>query len=410
MQLLHHIEASSKLRQIINRQKSSDFTQTRRMKNIPSARRRELTTWIPGPGAIQLQKVLTNRHESALLDLASNDYLGLSRHPSLIEAAQEVMASEGVGAAGSRLVTGTRPIHRQLEYALAEWLEREYVLLFPSGFQANLAAVVALASRTTQILIDRNAHHSLLVGVKASGAKFQRYMHNDLNDLEKHLKGLKERHPSNPKLVITESLFSMEGTCAPIKEITELCRRYSAQLLIDEAHALGVLGSQGRGLCYGLEEPLAIISGTFGKAFGSGGAFLASNAQIGDLILQKSGAFKYTTALAPPLAAASLAALKLIKNNPQWGKELQKKAIKWKTQLSNQGWPQPHGEGQIISLIIGSDQEALEKQTYLENYGLLSIAIRPPTVAENTSRLRLALRRNLPNEALAQLLTALNSK
>ncbi len=380
------------------------------MNSTPPARRRKLRTWIPGPGPAEIKQVLKSNQEQILIDLASNDYLGLSRHPNLIQAANEIMTSEGFGAGGSRLVTGTRPIHRQLELSLAKWLGREHVLLFPSGFQANMAAVLALAKRSTPIFIDRLAHHSLLMGVKASGAKVQRYIHNDLNDLEKRLKTYRESNNSNAPLVITESLFSMEGTCSPTEQIANLCQRYDAQLLVDEAHALGVIGSKGRGLCHGLKEPVTIISGTFGKAFGSGGAFLASNNEIGDLLLQKSGAFRYTTALAPPLAAASLAALKLIKSNPHWGEGVQKLAVEWKEHLSNQGWPQPPGQGQILSLIIGSDEETLHRQAHLEEAGLLSIAIRPPTVPECTSRLRLVLRRNLPKKTLERLLNALNTK
>ena len=181
------------------------------------------------------------------------------------------------------------------------------VLLFPSGFQANLAAVSALADRHTTVLADRLIHHSLLVGVQASGARLKRFAHNDLNHLERHLQQVRTSRPNQPLLVLSESLFSMEGTSPDLAGLSGLCCRFHAQLLIDEAHALGVLGPSGRGLTAELAQPganacagVTMVSGTFGKAFGSGGAFLACDEAVGDMLLQTSGAFRYTTALAPP--------------------------------------------------------------------------------------------------------------
>ncbi len=373
--------------------------------NTP-ARRRHLRTWIPGKGNAELQPCSNTGIKKKLLDLASNDYLGLSRHPELIKAAQTTMNSEGLGAGGSRLLTGSRPIHEALEKAMAHWLKRERVLLFPSGFQANLAAVMALANRNTTVLADRLIHHSLLIGVKASGAKLQRYAHNDINDLRRLLK----LNHNKQTLVITESLFSMEGSSPPLDKISSLCEEYDAKLIVDEAHALGVIGEKSRGLSYGLSGALTLISGTFGKAFGSGGAFLASNASMGDHLLQSSGAFRYTTALAPPLAASALAALNLIQANPQWGEELQERSSRWRERLAKEGWAKPPGNGPILSLIVGSDQTALDLQRQLEDEGLLCIAIRPPTVPEGTSRLRIVLRKDLPDKALEKLVKVLNKK
>ena len=379
------------------------------MQSQPTARRRQLRTWRPGPGPAEFKPVSAQGKSKPLLDLASNDYLGLCRHPDLIEAAGAALHSEGVGAGGSRLVTGSRPVHVALEEALADWLGRERVLLFPSGFQANLAAVIALANRNTPVLADRLAHHSLLMGVKASGARLQRYAHNDLADLERRLKLCRHHQPHQPPLVLTESLFSMEGTSPPLSTMAELCEVHGARLLVDEAHALGVIGPQGRGLCHGLSAPVSIISGTFGKAFGSGGAFLAGDSAMGDHLLQNSGAFRYTTALAPPLAAAALTALNLIQSHPQWGKQLQERAEQWRGQLAARGWTRPPGYGPILSLVIGSDQQALNRQSQLEEAGLLSVAIRPPTVPEGTARLRLVLRRGLPDETLERLMSALET-
>ena len=372
------------------------------MASLDPARRRTLHSWSSGDLPWTLQRAQTE--QPPLLDLASNDYLGLSRHPEVIEAASEALRNDGVGAGASRLVTGSRPRHAHLEADLAEWLGRACVLLFPSGFQANLAAVSVLANRHTTVLADRLIHHSLLVGVRASGARLQRFQHNDLTDLERRLEALAGQPGS--VVVLSESLFSMEGTSPDVAALAVLCQRFGADLLMDEAHALGVLGPEGRGLCFGI-EPVRLISGTFGKAFGSGGAFLSCDADLGDVLLQTSGAFRYTTALAPPLVAGAQAALNLIRSHPHWSRQLQQRASRWRDALESEGWTRPAGLGPVLPLLLGDDAAALAGQAGLEDNGLLCVAIRPPTVPEGTARLRLVLRRDLPDETVEQLLKAL---
>ncbi len=372
---------------------------------IHPARRRHLRSWNSGREPWQLQDPSGTRQ---LLDLASNDYLGLSRHPSVLAAATEAMASDGVGAGGSRLVTGTRPRHLDLESALANWLNRDRVLLFPSGFQANIAAITALSDRHTTVLVDRLIHHSLLAGVRTSGARLQRFAHNDLEDLDQRLQRLQDA--TTPPLVVTESLFSMEGTSPDLNALADLCAHHGAQLLVDEAHGLGVLGPEGRGLCHGLRQPVTLVCGTFGKAFGSGGAFLAGDHTRMERLLQTSGAFRYTTALAPPLVAGAQAALHLIQANPTWGTELSQRSERWRTALIKQNWAKPPGLGPVLPLLVGGDQDALDLQQQLEQAGLLSVAIRPPTVPEGTARLRLVLRRDLPEGTLNHLLAALGAQ
>ncbi len=380
------------------------------MPEIPNSRIRKLRTWTPGKRSSELIGEDENKNQITLIDLASNDYLDLARHPLLIEAARHTLETDGVGSGGSRFITGSRNIHQKLETKLAEWLNREIVLIYPSGFQANLAAVLALSDRHTPVICDRLIHHSLLVGVKASGAKLFRFKHNNLSELEKLLKKSRQNNPRKQPLVITESLFSMEGTTAPIKEISKLCIEYDSKLLIDEAHAFGVMGSAGRGESFELKEPISIISGTFGKAFGSGGAFLATDKITGRNLIQNCGAFRYTTALAPPLCASALAALNLIANNPNWGSELKEKSKALRDRLSQAGWQRPAGEGPIISIILGSDRLAMDYQKRLEAQGLLTVAIRPPTVPEGKSRLRLVIRRNTPDQAFERLIEVLKNK
>ena len=343
---------------------------------------------------------------SPLLDLASHASVGLSRDPAVLAAAAAELAASGLGAGASRLVSGTRPVHLLLEEALAAWLGRERVLLFPSGFQANLAAVCALADRHSVVMADRLIHHSLLAGVRASGARLKRFAHNDSADLERLLLHEQRSRPEARLLVLCESLYSMEGSTPPLADLAALCQRHRVPLLVDEAHALGVLGPGGRGLAHGLAE-VAIVSGTFGKAFGSGGAFLAGDALVGDWLLQSSGAFRYTTALAPPLAAGALAALGRIQDDPGAAAALLQRSGRWRDALAAAGWPRPPGEGPILSLLLGDDAAALAAQERLEAAGLLALAIRPPTVPEGTSRLRLVLRAGLPSGTLETLLEAL---
>jgi 8-amino-7-oxononanoate synthase len=388
----------------------------RQLAAIAPERRRALRSFRPGEaaGSLESPRLAAGGHPhpaAPLLDLASNDYLGLSRHPSLVAAAQAAAADDGVGAGASRLVSGSRPVHAHLEAALAHWLGRERVLLFPSGFQANLAAVGALADRHSLVLADRLIHHSLLSGVRASGAQLQRFAHNDLAALEQRLQAARRERPHQRLLVLSESLFSMEGTSPDVGALADLCASHGAALLLDEAHALGVLGPGGRGLGYGLNgaggsAEIALISGTFGKAFGSGGAFLAGGSLVMEWLLQFSGPFRYTTALAPPLAAGALAALACIQAEPR-ELELLQRAARWRTALETAGWPRPPGTGPILPLLVGDDSCALALQQRLEAAGLLSVAIRPPTVPEGTARLRLVLRHDLPEGSLERLLTAL---
>ena len=376
------------------------------MATLDPARRRTMHSWRTGPEAWTLQRDGPTPG-APLIDLASNDYLGLSRHSDLIEAATKAVRDDGSGAGGSRLVTGSRPRHRRLERELGEWLGRDSVLLFPSGFQANIAAVCLLADRHSTVLADRLIHHSLLVGVQASGARLQRFRHNDLIDLERRLSKLDSGQGS--VLVISESLFSMEGTSPDMDGLVDLCHRFGVQLLLDEAHALGVLGPEGRGLGFG-RGGIDLISGTFGKAFGSGGAFLACDAALGDKLLQSSGAFRYTTALAPALVGAAQAALDLIRLNHGWGEQLIQRSGHWREAFMAAGWRRPNGYGQVLPVVIGADGAALEAQAELEQAGLLAVAIRPPTVPEGTARLRLVLRRDLPEETLERLLQMLPSR
>ena len=357
---------------------------------IPKNRIRKLKTFSLGKKSFELLSL--NSQNKKLIDLCSNDYFGLSRDKDLIKAAYEISMLEGIGSGSSRFITGSRPIHKLLETELAKWLNQQKVLLFPSGFQANIAAIQALANRNSIVIADKLIHNSLLVGVKAAQAKLVRFSHNNLKDLEDKI--IKSNPTKNSILVVVESLYSMEGSIAPLREITEICKKNSVQLLVDEAHAIGILGPEGRGLSFNCRSDITMITGTFGKAFGSGGAFIASNSEIGEYLIQTSGAFRYTTALAPSLAAGALKGLKKILENKEWGNDLLSSANVWKDEIiKNFSFP-VQGDYHILSIIIGQEEKAIYLQKYLEENGFLAIAIRPPTVPVGQSRIRITIRRN----------------
>ena len=374
---------------------------------IPKNRLRKLKTFTLGQKPYELQGVNPKKVKNNFIDLCSNDYFGLSRDNDVIKASYEISLSEGLGSGSSRFITGSRPIHKLLETQLAEWLNKEKVLLFPSGFQANIAAVQGLANRNSIVIADKFIHNSLLVGVKAAGSKLVRFAHNDLKDLENKILKFNSTHKSI--LIIVESLYSMEGSIAPLKEISGICKRYNVELLVDEAHAIGILGPKGKGLSFDLSDEITMLTGTFGKSFGSGGAFIACNSKICEHLIQTSGAFRYTTALSPALSAGALKSLQKIKNNNEWGLDLLMSSQKWKKEIvGNFSYP-VKGESQILSIIVGKEEKAILLQKHLEKNGFLAIAIRPPTVPVNESRIRLTIRRDLNLDILKNFITVLKA-
>ncbi len=344
---------------------------------------------------------------STLIDLSSNDYFGLSRDKDVINAAHETTLIEGLGSGSSRFISGTRPIHRSLENNLRKWLNQDSVLLFPSGYQANIAAIQALTDRNSIIIADKLIHNSLLVGSKASGAKLIRFLHNNLKDLENKLS--KYTIINNSILVVVESLYSMEGSIAPLEKITKLCKKYNCKLLVDEAHALGILGNEGKGLSNPFLDSISMVSGTFGKAFGSGGAFLASNEKIGEMLIQTSSPFRYTTALSPSLAAGALESLQKIKKNQNLGINLLKISKRWKTEIENIGKYEVIGDAHILSLIIGDEDKTMMMQKFLEEKGFLAVGIRPPTVPKGKSRIRLTIRSSFNTNILKNFISVLKA-
>jgi 8-amino-7-oxononanoate synthase len=343
-----------------------------------------------------------------LIDASSNDYLGLSQHPLVKARAAEWAERHGAGAPASRLVTGTRDITLAVEEKLAAFKGCEAALLFSSGFQANATVIPSLArvgAGETAIFSDALNHASIVHGCRAARAQTQVFRHNDLD----HLEDMLRRHAGKPgrRLILTESVFSMDGDRADLPALLQLAERHGAALYVDEAHASGVLGPQGRGLaaeCGGVD----IVMGTLGKAFGAFGAYVAGSRALIDWLVNCCPGFIYTTALPPAVLGAVDATLDLVPGMERERVQLAQNSQRLRDALALRNYDTLGSTTQIVPAVIGSEADALAAARRLEDAGILAVAIRPPTVAAGTSRLRFALGSHLDDEAMARLLAALS--
>ena len=323
----------------------------------------------------------------------SNDYLGLSRHPKVIAAAQNALKEFGTGAGASRLVCGNTSIHQKLEDRLAMFKEREAALVFSSGFAANQGIIPELTGEEDTIIVDRLCHASILDGCWASRAKLQVFQHNNVAALEKVLS---HSLTHKTRLVIVEAVYSMDGDIAPLPEIVGLAKKYNALLMVDEAHSTGVLGATGRGIeeHFGLKGEVDILMGTLSKALGSMGGFIAGKKPLIDFLVNHARSFIYSTALAPSNAAAALEALEVISRDDSLLKKLRSNLEMVKSNLTEMGYNLGASVGSptpIIPIILGSPSHAIRAAQFLQEHGIFLSAIRPPTVPRNESRLRLTV-------------------
>jgi 8-amino-7-oxononanoate synthase len=334
------------------------------------------------------------REDASLTNFAGNDYLGLSRHPLLIARARECTEKYGAGATASRLICGNAPIYAQLEERLARGKGYEAALIFNSGYQANLTVLAALADadvvgKPVTVLADRLSHNSLLQGANLGGARLMRFHHNDYAHLENLLRAQKERDAHI--IVVSESVFGMDGDLADLAALGALARRFEAMLYIDEAHATGLFGPDGFGLTAAHKGVVDIAMGTFGKALGSFGAYVACDAVIRDYLIQRCGGLIYSTALPPAVLGAIDAALDLLPVLENERRYLQQQAKRMRQALLAQGWDCGASETHIIPVLLGDEQAATTLAAKLLEHGILAPAIRPPTVPRGSSRLRLSL-------------------
>jgi 8-amino-7-oxononanoate synthase len=325
-----------------------------------------------------------------ILNFSSNDYLALASNSDIITAVLNAVSSLGAGSGSSRLVSGTLPVHTALEKKLAEFKGYPAALLFGSGYLANLGVIPALVGRDDVVIADRLAHASLIDGAVLSRADFKRFQHNDCGHLARLLKNEKA---NRKKLVVTESVFSMDGDLAPLKEIGSLCAQYGALLLVDEAHATGVFGPYGSGLVreHGLENKVDISMGTLSKALGSYGGFVACSEQLRHWFINRARSFIYSTALPPSVVAAALEALRILESKPTLGRELLRRASTFRERLQKAGFNTGNSASQIIPIIIGENKKALLLAERLRKQNILATAIRPPSVPEGTARIRLSV-------------------
>jgi 8-amino-7-oxononanoate synthase len=322
------------------------------------------------------------------VNFCSNDYLGLSGHPEVVRAFADAVLKHGVGSGASHLVTGHTREHEVLEEALAAFTGREKALVYSTGYMANMGVISALADQKAAIVADKLNHASLIDGCRLSGAKVTRYRHADSDHATELLAALAPEVKS--RLLVTDGVFSMDGDLAPLPELARACQVANAWLLVDDAHALGVIGASGRGSCeyFGLSsDDVPILIGTFGKAFGSFGAFVAGDADLIDFLIQKSRTYIYTTALPPAVAAATFAALEVAQRDTWRRERVLAHARRVHGVLGLPG----KSLSPIVPVILGDEARALAASRELESRGFLVTANRPPTVPAGTARLRVTL-------------------
>ncbi len=344
-----------------------------------------------------------NLGKQRLLNLCHNDYLGLAREPEVIEAACQAVRYWGTGAEASRLITGSNRLLAELEATLAEFKEASSALIFPTGYQTSLGVITALAEPKDVLLVDRLAHACLVDGARLAGGRLRVFPHQDLDRLEQLL----QQYQNSPnRWILVDGVYSMDGDIAPVPQLLELAQRYHAVLIVDDAHGTGVTGPTGRGTFehFGLKprdfEDCLIVVATLSKALGSQGGVVFGSKVLRDWLINRARTFIYTTGLAPPAAGAALAATRLLAREPQRVERLQTKALQALDRLKAAGLNTLTSQTAIIPVALPSAEAALAASQRLADAGFLALAIRPPTVPKNASRLRLTINNLLSDKEL----------
>jgi len=333
-----------------------------------------------------------------VLLLCSNNYLGLADHPRVREAAADAAMRWGVGAGASRLVSGTMTVHRRLEDRLAAFEGTEAALLFGSGYLANLGVVSALAREGSVVFSDELNHASIVDGCRLARAETFVFRHADVEHLAWGLRNAGGRSA----LIVTDSVFSMDGDVAPLEDIVRVARRHRVRLVVDEAHGTGCLGPGGRGAVHeaGVEDDVDVVIGTLGKALGAYGAYAACDQALAQLLVNTARPFIFSTAPPPPVAAGALAALELVAAEPRRAERLQANAAALRDELAREGFDVSGSASQIVPLVVGDAHQAVRMCELALEEGVFAQAIRPPTVPDGTSRLRLAVMASHSREEL----------
>lgn len=340
-----------------------------------------------------------------MVNFSSNNYLGLANHPKLKEAFCRG-AEAGSGGVASRLIIGHSEETELLEQEIARFKKTEKALLFSNGYMANIGILTALLTSKDAVFSDQYNHASIVDGIRLSDARLFRYRHLDLDHLEKRLKSAHQKGVRH-KLIMTDSVFSMDGDVAPLCELVQLKQKYGAALVIDEAHGAGVFGSRGQGMAHelGVYQKIDLHMGTFSKAFGVYGAYVAGRKEWISLLESRARSLIYTTALPPAVVSANRMALHLVQQAENRRRELKEKAAWFRRQLQQTGFETGCSTTQIIPLYLGENEHALAFSESLRGMGIFALAIRPPTVPPHTARLRFSLMANHSWEQLEQTLT-----
>ena len=340
------------------------------------------------------------------LAFCSNDYLGLACHPQLVAALQQGAQQWGAGAGAAHLVSGHFAPHHQLEAQLAAFVGKPAALLFSTGYMANLGVVQALVGKDDTVYADKLNHASLNDAMLLSRAALKRYRHGDMEQLDQLLGKVNQGR----KLIITDAVFSMDGDLAPLPELLALCERHDAWLLVDDAHGFGVLGEQGRGslVHFKLDSPRIVYMATLGKAAGVFGAFVVAEQVVIDTLINHARSYVYTTATPPALSAALLQSLQLIKQGDDRRAHLQQLIARLRDGLSDLPWPLMPSATAIQPLLVGENKMALQLNEGLRERGIWVAAIRPPTVPQDTARLRITLSASHTEVDVRQLVGALH--
>jgi 8-amino-7-oxononanoate synthase len=334
-----------------------------------------------------------------LLNLASNNYLGLAGDERLIEASIRAAREYGAGSTASRLIVGNYSLYEHVETELARWKGTEAALIFNSGYTANVGIISTLVGRNDLVFSDKWNHASIIDGIILSRAEMKRYQHNDLD----HLEALLNKAPLHKrKLIVTDTVFSMDGDIAPLKGLVELKEKYGAILMVDEAHSSGVYGEGGEGLVHDLrlQEQVDVQMGTFSKALGSFGAYVTGKQWLIDYFVNKMRSFIFTTALPPAVLGSIQAAIHIVQQETERRKQLHEYSKYFRTKLRDLGFNIGTSVTQIVPVIIGSNELTVQFSERLQERGIAAVAIRPPTVPEGTARIRFSLMATLTKDEL----------
>jgi len=338
------------------------------------------------------------------LNFASNNYLGLANHPVICQRAAESIAIWGVGSGASRLITGNSSLHEELEKKIADFKKQDSSVLFNCGYMANLGGITALTGKDDIIYSDMLNHASIIDGARLSKAKISVYDHSDPRDLEAKIRTSGKKGG----LIVSDGVFSMDGDIALLPELVEIARQYECALMIDDAHGTGVIGKTGRGVCehFNLYEGVDLHMGTLSKALGSEGGFIAGSDILADLLRNVARPFIFSTAITPSSVAAASAAIDVLREEVWRVRTLSKNSRYLREGLRSIGLTVPDGITPIIPVIVGSNKDTISFSTILEQEGIFSPAIRPPTVPEGLGRIRVTTMATHTHEHLDQALSS----